>query len=1241
MRVWKSPVFYFGVVLVLIVFSALLAPFVVDWGSYRQDLQASGEKLTGRKVEIAGPIGVRLFPWPRLTAQNVRVANEPGFDSEWFAAADQVVIRMSLGSLLNGTIQVETIDIEQPTVILHRLANGKNNWSLNPSEDFRNSRLLEHVMLDQITVKGGSLRMIDDRRASHTDILNINAIFSAPNLAGPWRSSGAFNYGELPLTFSASTGAWAEPLRLGLRVSSQENSGYSYILDGESKHEKFTGSLRFEPAPSVEGKGDTEGQFRLVKFKSKIAASFDAIDLTDIEIRPVDVSDQGTLLAGSANFTLGKVIQASTSLTAPRVDFDALAGAGSRRLLRDGGGLALVNGLLGSLPAGVDLRSSIKVAALRAGGEILENVYLDVSANPQAIRIHELSASLPGRSRTKFKGVFFPGAQYAELGGDLAIETQDARLLSLWLWPESKADITKTWTGARGRLKAKSTVALTASKLELQGIEYELNGEGGKANLSMLVNGERPIINLSVDAKTADIDSFVPNGFAALSSQGGNSWALVFANFIDDQVKRDMRLTLQAETMRLNGVEAKNLVVDVETTVKGFDLKTLELGLADGAKMSASGVVLSTSNGPDGEIGIAVSADDPRALLRLGGFLPREKDPAWSGVLGKTNLKIVLQSKPSEVEPVTGFSISGNTGDLTILSEGGLAMAVGSPSIGIKGSLDVASNSSATLLKLFGNADAPPDAIPARLVLKAEGTLNDGFRIDVKGEAYKAQGQFLGKLNPFAANFGLKGELSIQSADAKDLLGALGVPTVAPLAGQLGVKSEIGATENMVAFENVDGKLAGIAFSGAGSIEKNMKLNADFMVDRASLANLVAPVFLPWNGRPPAMDRLFAQQLPFGLMAEIWVRPKLLTVYPGLDVADAQVGLTANTEGTNFVAYAKTAEGQKVAVEIATKEMLDGQKVTGTFAMPVDLARHLMLVDGKSVASGEARFDVKFEGEGRSPGGALATLDGNGSFALIDGKLLNLTPANFSTNVVGAKDAAGLQEAFLSLHKGAGIYLNSVFGSLRIENGVATVAPIAARDKDADVTIEPTFELAEGQFDMGITLKLKALPNLPSMEISYAGPPSQLIAFEDTSALASYLGFKVLEQGVGELEKVQAEQRRLLVEEEQLRKADQEKLDAYYAQRAELRLRQRELRVHAAQRALDADLAVAEMARLIKEGVEINRAELRQRLRELRLYRKQVTEAAVPRSVSKPKVKLPVPEQQTQVPLILVPPADL
>ena len=48
MKVWKSPVFYFGMLLVVAVVGLLLAPFVVDWNGYRADLEAYGKKLTGR-----------------------------------------------------------------------------------------------------------------------------------------------------------------------------------------------------------------------------------------------------------------------------------------------------------------------------------------------------------------------------------------------------------------------------------------------------------------------------------------------------------------------------------------------------------------------------------------------------------------------------------------------------------------------------------------------------------------------------------------------------------------------------------------------------------------------------------------------------------------------------------------------------------------------------------------------------------------------------------------------------------------------------------------------------------------------------------------------------------------------------------------------------------------------------------------------------------------------------------------
>ena len=219
---------------------------------------------------------------------------------------------------------------------------------------------------------------------------------------------------------------------------------------------KFDGTLRLDPTQSPDGKSDTEGQFRPVTFKSKVTGSFEKINLSEIEIRPAGVAEQGTILSGTASFILDKQIKATADFSAPRVDFDALAGAGARRLLRNGDGLSLVNGLLAALPEAIDLRSSIKFAALKTGGEVLDNVLLDVSANRNAMRIHELSASLPGRSRSRFEGVFFPGTQYAELAGTLEVKSPDARQLSLWLWPDSKSEIARTWTGLRGNLEAKA-----------------------------------------------------------------------------------------------------------------------------------------------------------------------------------------------------------------------------------------------------------------------------------------------------------------------------------------------------------------------------------------------------------------------------------------------------------------------------------------------------------------------------------------------------------------------------------------------------------------------------------------------------------------------------------------------------------------------------------------------------------------------------------------------------------------
>ncbi|MDE2385730.1 MAG: AsmA family protein, partial [Alphaproteobacteria bacterium] len=95
MSIWKSPVLYLGLLLVLLVGGALAAPFIIDWNGYRGNLEAYGHRISGRDVAVGGPIAVRLFPWPRLEAEGVSISGPKGGDGTPLLAAQKVTVHLA------------------------------------------------------------------------------------------------------------------------------------------------------------------------------------------------------------------------------------------------------------------------------------------------------------------------------------------------------------------------------------------------------------------------------------------------------------------------------------------------------------------------------------------------------------------------------------------------------------------------------------------------------------------------------------------------------------------------------------------------------------------------------------------------------------------------------------------------------------------------------------------------------------------------------------------------------------------------------------------------------------------------------------------------------------------------------------------------------------------------------------------------------------------------------------------
>jgi hypothetical protein len=1075
------------------------------------------------------------------------------------------------------------------------------------------------------------LRLIDRRRGGEARLENLNASLAAPGIAGPWRMRASVSFHGRPLDIGINTGAWkqGEAFRFGFRIAPGDNSGLVYSFDGANDGEKIAGTMQIEPAADPEGKEDAEGRIRPLMFKAKVMADFNHVAFDAIEIAPREPEIGGALVSGNARLSLGAEMSADAELSASKIDLDQYAGAEARRLLREGGGFAVADGLLGLLPEVVSLKSTFKVTALETGGETLENVVLKLEAGRDAIRVRELSATLPGRSQARFEGVFFPGSAGAELAGNLAVEANDLRQLTLWAWPEGKESIGKYWTGSRGRLKLQSEVYLTRNRIGFAKTQFEIDGIAGKGEFSRKIGG-RTASDLRIDAAEIDIDNFAPGGVAAMSSGGTGGLAGLLAMLLPSPDAGDLRLTVQTGLLRLNGVMAKDVAIDFASGAKGLDLKTLEIASVEGARLEASGLILDAGKGPDGQIEIEVKAEDPRGLLRLFGLMPGPREPFWTAGLGETLIKGELAIKPGETSPAASIILKGKTGDLDIAAAGTLQGGRD-----IAGTADIEGPTSAAIVRFLGLTPVVPDLSPGRLVVTLDGNLEQGFTTGIQAQLFGARFDFDGRIGGGADHLALDGKASARSTDMALLVAVTGLPVVTRPSGVLSLDAEIESYGGESISAVIDGRAGASRLAGNLAIGLDGKITGNLETGDLTLADVLGATFFAWTGRAPGIDTVFAAGVPLGLTGELWIAPKSLRVHEGFDASAVQIGITASAEETRMAVFGKDADGRKAVIELASRPDGGSRALAGTIVLPVDLARQLRLAGGAPVASGEGSIEMRFETAGRSPGGALAAMKGSGAYSFKDVRLLNISPEAFSRLIAEARDAAGLDAAFAGLANGGELAAGDVSGSIVIDSGIAAFLPFQIMTRDANAVVKTMAELAEGKIDTSINLDLKAMKGLPAMEIAYAGVPSALSRSEDNAALTAALGFQILQKGVDELERIQQEQLRLAAEEEKARKEDEARLQAYYAQRDELRLRQRESRVHQRVRQQEAERARLEAIRLNADYIKMNRAEMTRVLRELRVHRRLARLAQ--QQLRQQRLK-PKPEPEIQVPVILVPP---
>jgi AsmA protein len=103
----------------------------IDPESYRADIVAAVRRATGREVQI-GRLSLRLSPQPRIEAEDVVLANPPGMSRPDMLRVPVASAEVALLPLLAGAVEVDSLRLERPELILERDANGIPNWVFTP-----------------------------------------------------------------------------------------------------------------------------------------------------------------------------------------------------------------------------------------------------------------------------------------------------------------------------------------------------------------------------------------------------------------------------------------------------------------------------------------------------------------------------------------------------------------------------------------------------------------------------------------------------------------------------------------------------------------------------------------------------------------------------------------------------------------------------------------------------------------------------------------------------------------------------------------------------------------------------------------------------------------------------------------------------------------------------------------------------------------------------------------------------
>lgn len=1165
---------FLGGLLAVVLFSALLIPYFVDWTDFRRDFEDQASRILGKKVVVHGRVEARLLPFPSVTLHDVRAGTDA--DGSPLIQVARFSMDAELAPFLSGEARIFDMRIEEPKAKIRLLKDGTLDW-------MRGSRAeipARTVVLESVQIEGGQIEFIDEQSGRNRVVTGLNADMSANSLAGPWKAEGRAAVDGHPGSFSLSS---SEPDyaagRMGLRVRVvPDEHPVEVDLDGAiaatAGKPAYSGSFSFsfredekqkqQAGQSLFSSPRTRGSFELTNESVRIPSY--RMELGGSE-NPYVVTGEATLDTGAKpEFLLtADGQQIDVARFAPPVVQTGKTSRQPTASVRQR--IEAFAAMVARIPVPpVPGKASISLPALVSDDTTIRDIRLDVRPDGSGWQVVNAVATLPGRTQLEAKGslTLLGGPAF---NGNLLLASNQPSGLANWL--SGSVDPAIRQLNAAG---FSADVSLTTLNQRFDNLELAIGDASLKGQLERRSDGKTSNLSIDLAGNEIDLDALKALGSLALGDQVGSS---VLDHRIDAKFK--------ADRFNMAGVTANH--VETAFTMAGgvLSLEKMTAGDIAGAEVKAKGQLQGSLLKYAGKGTVNLHATDMQPFFTMlqqklpdHPFLSRLAASAPWYANSDLAMDVSVNSENGGANVAVSGTVNGSRLSAVAKMPDFLSITDDTAM-----SLEAVLKNQSTAI-LFGQAGLDPLPFDADgeglLSIKLNGTLGSPAQTDIRFSTERTHFSMNGSFAVAAANFGEgSADVALESADIEPylIMNAVGLPQ---LGGGMALKAngKVAVDGQKIALSGIGGQAGGNPFSGNLTVERAAPypVTGDLAVRTADLAWLgdaiYGPVIDPETGaldaKPLAMPA-FPQ-----LKASLSLKAESFEAGPFGTVTGLSAKVTHDEGSLALDDVAGTFMGGKLSGRLA---MSTGQGA-GIFRTKIAVAdanpEPILWANANGpVATGRVAIDLTAESTGKSVAEILKSAGGSGEIRASGLVLKGLNPGAFPPILQGAD---GLQQPIdapkvrplvdQSLWQGE-VALGDVAlpfslngGALHFQNLRAGIDPVTLT---ADATVDIAASTVNGDLDLLFNPGTETVAGAePSVRLNYNGPLAAPALTTDVSALSNYLSLRAFEKERRRVEAMQAsvlEKQRLRREvalyrfEAAERQAEKERVEAEARAKAE------------------------------------------------------------------------------------------